>query len=83
VFELWDTREARLIGRFDSETAALDAAYQELRALAGASALERPHLAVSRAAGSAAVLPGGWRRLSGALRRAIATPRADVSAPVV
>jgi hypothetical protein len=72
VFELWDTRNARLVGTFPSESEALDAAYRELRVRAEpgeAEAVPRPHLAVSRAGDRSA--PGRvrrWARVPSALR---------------
>jgi hypothetical protein len=72
VFELWDTRNARLVGTFESESAALDAAYRELRAEAGPddpAPVERPYLAVSPArSGSAPPEARRWARLPSALR---------------
>jgi len=81
VFELWDTRNARLVGTFPSESDALDAAYRELRVRAqheGPQSAPRPHLAVSSAApASASTDPRGrLTHLPGALRRAIAPVRA-------
>jgi hypothetical protein len=81
VFELWDTRNSRLVGTFPSESDALDAAYRELRAPARAGELEharRPQLAVWSAANRAvvrAVTAERRSRLSGAIMRAIAPVR--------
>ena len=83
MFELWDTRNARLVGTFPSESAALDAAYRELRAQAQPDDPQpppRPHLAMSPAAAGRALMPVAarpWRRLSSALRRAIAPIRPE------
>ena len=72
VFELWDTRKTRLVGTFPSESAALDAAYRELRGRAQADDPEsqaRPHLAVLFAPDAAApTAPARWARLERALR---------------
>jgi hypothetical protein len=72
VFELWDTRNARLVGRFASESEALDAAYHELRADGRSDdphATPRPHLSVSRAGErSAPDEPRRWARMPSALR---------------
>ena len=72
MFELWDTRNARLVGTFASESEALDAAYRELRAQARpdeAEAMPRSHLAVSRAGARSAPGPSRrWGRVPSALR---------------
>jgi hypothetical protein len=76
VFELWDTRNTRLVGTFPSESAALDAAYRELRAEGEAEGPERALWAVrsGRSAG-AELTPRGWARFPNALRRAVAPVR--------
>jgi len=72
VFELWDTRNARLVGTFAEESAALDAAYRELRRQAQAGDPEgqpRPHLAVLSARDAGAPSSRARRvRLPSALR---------------
>ena len=72
MFELWDTRNARLVGTFENESAALDAAYRELRGGGqpdGSEPVQRPHLAVSPArSGPPPVETRRWVRLPMALR---------------
>ena len=72
VFELWDTRNARLVGTFPSESAALDAAYRELRGQAQADdpgSQPRPCLAVLLAPDpEAPTARPRWARLESALR---------------
>jgi hypothetical protein len=72
VFELWDTRNARLVGTFPSESEALDAAYRALRGRAEADDPEsqsRPHLAVLMARGAGAPTSrASWVRVPNALR---------------
>jgi hypothetical protein len=67
VFELWDTGNARLVGTFPSESAALDAAYRELR---GQQNEARPQLAVLRGKAAKPVAPGRarWGRIGSAVK---------------
>jgi hypothetical protein len=72
VFELWDTCNARLVGTFASESAALDAAYRELRGRAQSNdpaSQSRPRLAVLLAPGAGTpTARARWTRLESALR---------------
>ena len=67
MFELWDTGNARLVGTFPSESAALDAAYRELR---GQQSEARPRLAVLRGKPAEPAARGRvrWRRIGSAFR---------------
>ena len=65
MFELWDTGNARLVGTFPSEAAALDAAYRELR---GQQSEARPRLAVLRGKTAEPAARARWGRIGSAVR---------------
>lgn len=61
TFQLWDIGAQRLIGAFDTESAALDAAYQALLASAPRTVAVRT---VAGPAPSPAPAPARWRALA-------------------